>query len=81
MRCEELLALLNEYVDGELDPSLCTGLEEHLRECEPCRVVVDTLRGTVTLYKGDEPYELPPEFHERLHRVLQERWRKKFGAV
>ena len=26
-RCGELLALLNEYIDGEVDPSLCKALE------------------------------------------------------
>jgi len=39
--CRELLTLINEYVDGEVDPSLCRGLERHLAKCNPCRVVVD----------------------------------------
>lgn len=81
MKCEELLRAISDYIDGEIDPSLCDELEEHLRDCEPCKVVVDTLRKTITLYKGDEPFELPPEVKERLHRFLRERWREKFPVA
>jgi len=33
MRCEELLAALNQYVDGELDPGICDPFQEHLKGC------------------------------------------------
>lgn len=78
MKCEELLAALNDYVDGEIDPKLCEELQRHLEGCNPCRVVVDTLKKTVTLYKGDEPYELPPELHSRLHDCLRRSWEAKY---
>ena len=41
MRCRELLDALSDYVDGELDESLCADIEEHLKDCNPCRVEVD----------------------------------------
>jgi anti-sigma factor RsiW len=78
MKCEELLAALNEYVDGQLDPALCAGFEKHLADCNPCQVVIDNIRQTITLYKAGEPFELPPEFRQRLHDVLRRRWREKF---
>ncbi|GIX01533.1 MAG: hypothetical protein KatS3mg112_0470 [Thermogutta sp.] len=78
MKCQELLAALNAYIDGEIDPQLCEMLQRHLEGCNPCRVVVDTLKQTVTLYKGEEPYELPPELHERLHQCLRQKWQAKF---
>ena len=31
---------------------------------------------TITLYKGDEPYELPLEFRSRLHGDLRTRWKE-----
>ena len=76
MKCEELLAMLNEYVDGEIDPSVCREFEQHMAGCNPCRVVVDNVRKTITLYKAGQPYELPLAFQERLHAVLRERWRE-----
>lgn len=58
MKCEELLAMLNEYVDGEIDPGVCEQFEKHLVGCNPCQVVVDNIRKTITLYKAGEVYEL-----------------------
>lgn len=76
MKCEDLLALLNEYVDGAVDPAVCTEFERHLAACNPCQVVVDNIRKTITLYKEGKPYELPVEFRERLHDSLRQRWRE-----
>ena len=75
--CGELLALLNEYVDGGVDPSVCKELEAHLARCNPCRVVVDNMRKTITLYRNDEPCELPVGFRNRLHTALRNCWKKK----
>ena len=54
MKCEELLAMLNEYVDGTVDPAICEEFEKHLAGCNPCQVVVDNIRKTITLYKDGE---------------------------
>jgi len=74
MKCEELLKLLNEYVDGTVDPAICTEFEQHMAGCNPCQVVVDNIRKTITLYKNGQPRELPVECRDRLHAVLRERW-------
>ena len=76
MKCEELLRILNEYVDGAVDPGLCKEFEQHLAGCNPCQVVVDTIRKTITLYKDGQPFELPVEFRQRLHAALRERWKQ-----
>jgi anti-sigma factor RsiW len=78
MKCEELLAALNEYVDGELDPGICEAFEEHLKDCNPCQIVIDNIRKTITLYKAGEPVELPPEFHDHLCQRLRDQWKLKF---
>jgi len=76
MKCDQLLALLNDYVDGEVEAGLCSELERHLAGCDPCQVVVDNIRQTITLYKAGQPYELPTAFRERLHAALRQRWRR-----
>jgi anti-sigma factor RsiW len=79
MKCEELFALLNEYVDGTIDPGPCEEFEKHLAGCNPCQVLVDNIRKTIALYQAGEPCELPAEFRERLHRALREKWKAKHG--
>ena len=74
MKCEELLTMLNEYVDGTVDPSICKEFEKHLAGCNPCQVVVDNIRQTITLYKNGQPYELPVAFREKLHAALRQRF-------
>ncbi len=76
MKCEDMLALLNEYVDGTIDPAFCEEFEQHMKGCNPCQVVVDNIRQTITLYKEGQPYELPVRFRTRLHAALRERWKE-----
>lgn len=76
MRCEELLKLLGDYVDGEIDPAFCAEFEKHIQECDPCKIVIDTVRKTITLYKDNEPFELPVEFRQRLHNLLRDKWKE-----
>ena len=74
MRCEDLLKTLNDYVDGQIDPAICEEFEQHLAGCNPCQIVVDNIRKTITLYQVGEPYEIPTEFRDRLRRTLREQW-------
>lgn len=75
MKCEELLKAMNEYVDGQLDPAICEEFEQHLAGCNPCQVVVDNIRKTITLYREGQPYEMPMEFRSRLRERLQQAWK------
>ena len=77
--CDELLALLNEYVDGGVDPGVCKDFEAHLAKCNPCRVVVDNVRRTITLYRHDKPCALPKSFSRRLHTCLRKHWKESKG--
>ena len=80
MRCEELLAVLGDYVDGEMDPALSEAIRRHLQDCTLCQLVVDNIRNTITLYNAGVPIEMPSELHHHLDAVLRDRWRSKFSA-
>jgi anti-sigma factor RsiW len=75
MQCEQLMRHLNEYVDGAIDPAICEEFNRHLADCNPCQVVVDNIRQTITLYKNGTPCEMPLAFRNRLHAALRERWK------
>jgi anti-sigma factor (TIGR02949 family) len=69
--CRQLLGSLSEYVDGELDEELCSVLEQHLEDCEDCRIVVDTLRKTVYLYhESVQAEDIPSDIRKRLYKSL-----------
>ncbi len=69
-RCKELLGQLSDYIDGELGAELCAEIERHLSGCDNCRVVVDTLRKTIILYKTQPRADVPDRVHEELIKVL-----------
>jgi anti-sigma factor RsiW len=71
MYCKEMLGSLSDYIDGDLEAQLCAEIEQHMAGCGNCRVVVDTLSKTVSLYReyGHEP--VPPDAKDRLYAVLK----------
>lgn len=75
--CVALFAKLSEYMDGELDPTACAGVEDHMADCEPCRRFLDSLRRAVAHVAALDAPELPESFkrdivsaYERVRRAL-----------
>jgi anti-sigma factor (TIGR02949 family) len=69
--CRHLLSSLSEYIDGTLDETLCAEIELHMSGCEDCRIVVDSLRKTISLYQTNASQtDVPVGLRERLfHRL------------
>ena len=68
--CKSLLGSLSDYVDGTAQEELCRELEQHLADCDNCRIVVDTLKKTVYLYQSNTETDLPLAVRERLFKRL-----------
>ncbi len=68
--CGNLRTQLPDYLDGAAKESICRAIEEHLAGCADCRVQVDTLKKTITLYRTAPREAVPNDVHERLVRVL-----------
>lgn len=78
--CRRYLSLLSDYLDHELEEQVCRELEAHLQRCPDCRVVVDTTRRTIYLYRvlAEEEPALPQEVRQRLFARLDlEAFRRK----
>ena len=70
-QCKVLLGSLSDYIDGELQDELCRQIDEHLKTCEDCRIVVNTLQKTIDIYKQmDSTTDLPDGVKERLFAKL-----------
>jgi anti-sigma factor (TIGR02949 family) len=69
--CRQLLNSLSDYVDGDLPQELCDEIELHMNDCDNCRIVVDTLSKTISLYQtSSEPAVVPEDVRQRLfHRL------------
>lgn len=70
--CRELLGLLSDFVDGFLEEELCAEIERHMADCSDCRIVIDTLRKTISLYRASPASaELPHDVRRRLYHRLE----------
>jgi anti-sigma factor RsiW len=69
--CKEYLEKISAYIDGELDPQLCQILEEHLKGCDNCTIIFNTLKKTIELYQQtDAEVGLPQSVKSRLYKRL-----------
>jgi RNA polymerase sigma-70 factor, ECF subfamily len=69
-RCKEMFAQLSNYLDDELDDSLCEELEKHMNGCEPCKAFLLSLETAIRQCQM-APNESPdPRLAARLRREL-----------
>ena len=71
LTCKDFLHELSDYLDENLDAEVRAKLESHITECPNCWVIADTTRKTIRIYKGMEPYAIPPEVESRLMKALE----------
>ena len=69
--CRSLLNQLSDYIDGELEESLCAEIEQHMAGCPDCRAVVNTLEKTVELYRTTGRAKVPADVQTRLYKILK----------
>ena len=81
--CSKLLEELSDYLDREAREDLCRAIEEHLKSCHDCRIVVDKTRRTILLYQSDQPQPVPAAVSARLQEALSQEYRARAvpGAV
>jgi anti-sigma factor RsiW len=68
MRCSQVLALLSEYVDGELDAAAVDKIEKHLVGCPNCERFGRNFGAMVISLRQDS--EKDPESHTGVVRSL-----------
>ena len=76
MNCTSVIHEISSYIDGELEAAVRIELEEHLRECEGCAIIVRQTQLTVQIFCDDRPVELPREVRSRLHETLKRKLHK-----
>src|SRR5579863_10215456 len=80
-RCKEMFAELSNYLDDELDDSLCEELEKHMDGCEPCKAFLSSLEKSIRLCRI-APNESPdPRVAARLRRELLSEYQGLMASV
>lgn len=69
-RCKEMFAELSNYLDDELDDSLCEELEKHMDGCEPCKTFLSSLEKSIQQCRTAPNDSPDPRVAARLRREL-----------
>jgi hypothetical protein len=71
LTCEQVTALIRDYLAGELDPDLASTFEEHLRRCADCVAFLNTYKQTVQSVLSLSYEEIPAEMQIRVRQFLR----------
>jgi anti-sigma factor RsiW len=72
MNCEEVIKLMDGYLDGELDPITSQTIEQHLRDCLKCDQAYKTHGSLIRAIGNATPYyKAPAELRERIQSSLR----------
>ena len=73
--CQEIFALLSEYLDAELPAQTCEEIQAHLSGCAPCIEFLESLKRTIRLCRdyqtGESPAPLEPGARQELLAAYQ----------
>ena len=61
LRCERLVELLGDYLEGTLAPGAERQLDDHLRDCRGCTALLDQLGDAVGLLGSVPLAATPPD--------------------
>jgi len=75
--CRDVIDRLSEYLDQEVLLAVREELEAHFAACEGCRIYIETLKKTITLYRSEADSQCPEQVRARLHAILSIEYRKK----
>jgi len=72
--CEEVLALLSDYLDGELPADALGSVEAHLSACEGCKKFGGQFKATVAALRDHVRAgpKLPARIRARLDDLLED---------
>lgn len=80
-KCRRLFEKLSEYIDQELDQSVCEVIERHMQQCEPCQACLSSLKQTVALCRKMKVSAIPDDFSQRLRQMMEQHAQGSRGSI
>jgi RNA polymerase sigma-70 factor, ECF subfamily len=80
-RCKEMFAELSDYLDEQLDDSLCQELERHMDGCGPCQAFVASLEATIDYCRKSGGNCPPQRDASRFRKKLMQNYQRMNAAL
>jgi predicted anti-sigma-YlaC factor YlaD len=74
--CADFLAEFGDYLEGCAKPEIKSCIEDHLRECKTCQVIVDSTSKTIRIVTETDSFLLPADDVEPIVQNVMTRVRK-----
>ncbi len=75
-RCKAMFAELSDYLDEQLDESLCEEIGRHMSDCGPCQAFLATLEATIEQLRKPAADSALPEHASKLRNQLMQDYRR-----
>lgn len=73
VNCELVWREISNYLEGDVNASLRTAMDEHFRTCQHCASVLAGTRNVILLYGDERMIDVPAGFGRRLEKRLSHR--------
>lgn len=74
--CRESIAMMLEYLDGQLTPELKQKLEDHFSDCAPCEEFLASYRATPSICRQALARKIPESVAQKLTDFLRSELKK-----
>jgi predicted anti-sigma-YlaC factor YlaD len=78
--CDEFMAELGSYLEGDVAVEVRQQLESHLSHCQTCEVVYDSTRRTVKIVTESGSFDLPDAAAKSIKANIMARIRKEIST-
>lgn len=73
LTCRDVGRLLQDYVEGALEPPVRQRLEAHLADCPGCLAFIETYKRTIALSRDLRYRDIPLELRRKLRGFIKEK--------
>lgn len=81
LRCKRLFAELSNYLDQQLDDSMCDEIESHMDGCSPCQMFLASLERTVEDCRRHQPAKLGARKAAEIRLALTAEYQRAAAAL
>jgi anti-sigma factor RsiW len=76
LKCQEMVELVTDYLEGRLDDAARQRFEAHVAECDACTLYIEQMRLTIRALGHIPPESISPEAEEELLAAFRN-WRER----
>ena len=72
VNCEQVWREISNYIEGDVDATLRSAMDEHFSTCKHCKSVLEGTRNVIHLYGDERMMEVPAGYGRRLEKRLSQ---------